>query len=976
MNQWVGIVALRDAPSAVAMPLHRMAAAIATAHRIRSYVLSGGREVRYADVREALRAIGRRYASADALGRSAAAFTAARFFADHTDAWRELPWWLQHDLGEELDRRRTGRRSTAPARPAPRRQPDSSPIPSPASRSPLPRKVARTHTSHLATTRTADRELDALDIVRPPLADPGEAFDAIELPAALTDWLETAGCSPADDPVRARWIRIATLHTSFVYERTTGPVSLVGPHLVPMLGSLGATWLDLLVLDTFVADPTIADEGEQSARLARTGPSTLASLGRWAARTGFVRRGRGEQLTDTAGVFEMVALQLIGALVLTGAQKPLLTLVEEHVRSAGSGDADASDPPGHQDWYTLLQQQPGARETEWEFTASGPQHSLSFSGTVRTPDGRSAVATGGSKKAARQAASREFLRIHLPEAMKQTPTTAAVPHGRVPPPLRYSGDEPGHAQAVDDLRAAFELTRAADPWLSQALIHRSWTYENPRASASSRQRSNTLLAHHGSHVARALMAYDRALEAAGRGLRPTAEEARISSVANTECRRLGAVLHLVPGMLIGAGERKNPLSDPSDGAAQAVLAVAWRHRGTRLLVRRPRVLHEWLVGMDDGFDPSTQLERLCSRFGITMESDFFVRGPDHGQERLCELTFTGSDRAVRWSGQALRGGKTQAKHQAAHEVLELLHAHAEGSRPAWSPQERELLGFLLRQQLIQAPSLSGKQQQRCVQGGELGLDLLATGDDAAFRDWAARTTDLTGALPSGAIDGLLRFYTGCLGLVRYGADSPLRNALREASVGCATPALAHAARAALRAAASTTDPGSTLRGVLGSWWTEPAEARRVLMQDEAGPQGAALLDGGEAAALRAVLDWTARAARSVDRAVAVDLSLDGGRPYLLMGIDGVDLPATCDALVSLLTEVVPSMRCTAADGGLLVHWRPAGATGQDAEKPGNPLAEAGLTALTQPLEVPRDLMPVRPGTDTLGTAGGADSTLA
>jgi dsRNA-specific ribonuclease len=546
--------------------------------------------------------------------------------------------------------------------------------------------------------------------------------------------------------------------------------------------------------------------------------------------------------------------------------------------------------------------------------------------------------------------------------MKQTPAAAAVPHGQVPPPLRYSGNEPGHARAVDDLRAAFELTRAADPWLSQALTHRSWTYENPRASASSRQRSNTLLAHHGSHVARALMAYDRALEAAGRGLRPTAEEARISSVANTECRRLGAVLRLVPGMLIGAGERKNRVSDPSDGAAQAVLAVAWRHRGTRLLVRRPRLLHEWLVGMDYGFDPSTQLERLCSRFGITLESDFFVRGPDHGQERLCELTLTGSQGAVRWSGQAVRGGKTQAKHQAAHEVLELVHAHAEGARPEWSPDERELLGFALRQQLMQAPSLSGKQQQRCVQGGELGLDLLATGDDAAFRDWAARTTDLTGALPTEAADGLLRFYTECLGLVRYGADSPLRTALREASVGCAPPVVAHAARSALRAAASATGPGATLRGVLGTWWTETAETHQVRMQDDAGPQGGVLLDGGEAAALRAVLDRAAQAARSVDRAIAVDLSLNGGRPYLLAGIDGVDLPATCDALLALVTEVVPSMRCTAADGGLLVHWRPAGARGQDVEKAGNPLAVAGLSALTKPLEVPRDLMPAHPET--------------
>ncbi|MFI8451551.1 hypothetical protein [Streptomyces erythrochromogenes] len=972
MNQWVGIVALRDAPSAVAVPLHRMAAAIAAANRIRSYVLSGGRKVRYSDVREALRAIGRRYASADTLGRSAEAFTAARFFADHTDAWRELPWWLQHDLGDELDRRRSGRRRSiipghAPAhtsaRPASRRQPAPPPAPAAVSRAPLPRKSAPTQASHhLASTFIVDRKLDVLDVIRPSLTDPGPAFDSIELPTALTDWLEKAGCPLAEDPVRDRWIRIATLHTSFVYEQATGPVSLVGPHLVPMLGSLGATWLDLLVLDTFAADPTISDEGAQSTRLARTGPSTLARLGRWAAHTGFVRRGRGEQLTDTAGVFETVALQFLGALLLTGAHRALLRLVEEQIPSTGTRGADESDAPGQYDWYTLLQRQPSARDMEWEFAASGPQHAVSYSGTVRTRDGRSAVATGGSKKEARQAASREFFRIHMPDVMKQTSTAAAVPHGQVRLPLRYSGNEPGHAQAVDDLRVAFELTRDADPWLSQALIHRSWAHENPRSTATSRQRSNTLLAHHGSHVAHALMAYDRALEAAGRGLRPTAEEARIGSVANTECRRLGAALRLVPGMLIGAGERKNDMSDPSDGAAQAVLATAWRCLGTRLLVRRPRVLHEWFAGMDYGLDPSTQLARLCDRFGITMAPDFLVRGPDHGQERLCELTFTGPDATARWTGQALRGGKTQAKHQACHEVLELLHEHAEGSRSTWSPHERELLRFLLRRQLIHAPSLSAKHQQRCVQGGELGLDALATGDDAAFRAWATRTTDLVGTLAPETSDGLLRFYIGCLGLVRYGSDSPLRTALREAAVECGPSATTHAAQATLRAAASTAKAGSALREVLGTWWTEPGEARRVRMQDEAGIHGGMLLGGGEAAALREVLDWTAQAAQSVDRAVAVDLSLDGGRPYLLLGIDGVDLPATSAVLLTLLAEVVPSMQCTAADGELLVHWRPPGA-GQGSQQNSNPIGVAGLTALATPLDVPRDLFPAHTETE-------------
>jgi hypothetical protein len=209
MNHWVGIVALRDAPSSVSIPLHRMATAIETAHRIRTYSLGMGRKVLHADLRDALRAVGRRYSLANDSARAAASFRAVRFFPDHTDAWRDLPWWLQQDLARELEASAPVQHSatSVPVRRPPRQQPTTA----------KPQLWAGTT---VPTTSVVQRVgLEPMDVVRPPLTDPGPPFDAIDLGAVLEADLGSVGLSLVDEPVHARWLRIATLHTSYVYER-------------------------------------------------------------------------------------------------------------------------------------------------------------------------------------------------------------------------------------------------------------------------------------------------------------------------------------------------------------------------------------------------------------------------------------------------------------------------------------------------------------------------------------------------------------------------------------------------------------------------------------------------------------------------------------------------------------------------------------------------------------------------------------
>lgn len=919
----------------------KMAKAIGEAVRLRRYSFGDGWAVPYSRIRAALRTIGRRYSSAREHGRTGEAFAAARLFAEHTDASRDLPEWLLQDLVRELKGPRTTEGSAAHELRAQSRQPRS--------------KVSEGSSDKPGTSSTVPQQTDAAvernvpvpRVDRPPLTDPGPTFDAVELSSALESALASAGLNLSDDPVRARWIRIATLHTSYIHEQRNGVDGMLSPHMVTMLGSLGGAWLDLLIADRLNTDPSVKDHGEQSSRLAEERAAVLQGLGSWASTVSFAHLGRSEQASKTASVAETMALQLAGALILTDSYGPLRTLISDLTGNA----LLRSGPPV--DWLTLLQEGPYGRRLEWTYISEGPDHDTTFTYTVQAEDGRKTSGAGRSKKLARQAAAHQLIRLHDPGLVSRALAAAAARSGEKATPRRYGISDAGHTRTVTDLRFLFGLPETADPWLAQALTHKSWAYEHHDVVNKARQASNAALGHVGSHAARALMAYERAREVAVRGLRPTAEDARIGSVSNEECHRLGAELYLATGMLIGRGERQNSTADHTGDAAQAVLAVAWQHLGTRLLTHRPRVLGDWLATMDHGLDPSTQLQQLCSRFAVQLDCEWLVRGPDHAEERLCELTLSyAKGVSARWAGAPTLGGKTAAKHQASREVLDLLHAHASGSPRVWTEEETELLRVILRRQIVEAPGLSAKEKLRCARGGELGLEYLAAGESAAFQTWAQRTQKLIGNLDQESVAELAQFYADCLTLMRYGPDSPLWSALQQAAAG-ASEAAGNAARAALRAAMA--EEPSDMRRVLGGWWGKAAEAVHVRMSDDTGPGGGLRLDAAEAVAFREILDWVAAAAKTAGRLMMVECTEDDGRLYVLLTVDGVDIPDICRGLLKLLVDVVPLMRCTAVDGRLLLHWGHLGL--ELLRSDATPLARAGFSALSRALPAQRYLSP-------------------
>jgi hypothetical protein len=86
--------------------------------------------------------------------------------------------------------------------------------------------------------------------------------------------------------------------------------------------------------------------------------------------------------------------------------------------------------------------------------------------------------------------------------------------------------------------------------------------------------------------------------------------------------------------------------------------------------------------------------------------------------------------------------------------------------------------------------------------------------------------------------------------------------------------------------------------------------------------------------------------------MSVELTIDTDRLYVLVGIDGVNVPKTCARLLPLLDEIVPSMGCTVAEDSLLFHWRQLDGSSDLDE---TVLGVAGLTALSEPLPVPADL---------------------
>ncbi|WP_326602234.1 hypothetical protein [Streptomyces sp. NBC_01800] len=523
-------------------------------------------------------------------------------------------------------------------------------------------------------------------------------------------------------------------------------------------------------------------------------------------------------------------------------------------------------------------------------------------------------------------------------------------------PLTYAQPGNRHRDAVSDLAATFELGRRADGLLAQALTHGSWVQENQAATAAARQRDNHLLAHHGSHVVDHLAAHVRVRQALAHGLTPDEDEARILTASDDDTARLGATLQLAEGLLTSRGESGQGRTAVSD-ATQAVVVAAWRVHGSRLLGRRPAVLDDWLSGLEHQHDPVTIFASMATTYGIDHEYTYDVSGPDHLKNFTATIGLRDArGRVHRWT-ERLPGtsGKPEAKKATGEAIVDILATPVNGVVDDLSAPERALLAFLLRAQLDGLGRPTERQRTRMLARGDLGTDLLTTGDTEAFLTWAERVRPLLRPGGTAVPDTLRELYRKVLDDTRTGPRSLLRRMAAAPGSDAASVVRRHAADAVQRALSSGPQAAS-VRDIVQDWWRDQAPATGVTVRDDMRQEVFRPLPV-HLGALDETLTWCGEAAEAADTRIDVELTIQDGTLHVLLGLDKVDAQAACEVFARLLSHTLPYTDCLVGDDHVLLRLH-----GELETVPLHPLATAGMDAyVSGPLDQRRPTEDVAAG---------------
>ncbi|MEU2291895.1 putative dsRNA-binding protein [Streptomyces bacillaris] len=947
MNRWVGIVSLRE--TAPPTPVHRIALAIEAARNRTSYQLAD-RTVPYARIRSALRMISQEYARHRDWGRYEYCVDLASDFFDGGLPPTGLPSWLTNELQNLLDGR-SGARPTGGrrAQAAPRRT-DSRPAhsrpastgrgrttPPEVSRSVQPARLDRHSTGQRPSSgpvrpySRAERRLDIHDVTYPALCEPPVSL----VGAYGQEVREIVGNTVsgwAAGPEVTAWLGLAAEHRSHLYE--SHHADQVTPHVLGLLDRLGATTLDVILLDAYTRWATPRKVGEQSSEHARRRAAANLALGAWATKHGLVRMGAGEAQQPARSVFEGVARQILGALSLCGEHEIARRLVASVWHDLDHPSSGAVTDP-----VTLAQTAFQKEGLTYDYNEEGPDHRKVFRAAVRTGTGRTAEGIGQSKKAARAAAAQALLDAYPQVTAAASPGLKATP-ANLPAASPRPYPQPGnrHRDAVSDLAAMFELGHRTHGLLAQALTHVSWVHENQEAATAARQRDNHLLAHHGSHVVDYLAAHVRVHRALAHGLTPDEDEARILTSSDDDTARLGAALQLTEGLLTSRGERGQGRTAVSD-AAQAVVAAAWRVHGPRLLGRRPAILDDWLSGLDHQHDPVTVLTAMASTYGIDHEYTYDVSGPDHLKSYTTTISLRDAQGRVHQWTEHLPGtpGKPEAKKATAEALLDILATPVNGVVDDLPASERDLLAFLLRAQLDGLGRPTERQRARILARGDLGTDLLTTGDTEAFLAWAERIRPLLGPDDTAVPDTLRELYRKVLDDTRIGPGSLLRRMAADTGSDAASVVRRNAADA-VRRALSSGPQAASVRDVVQDWWRDLAPATGVTVRDDMRQEAFRPLPV-HLGALDETLTWCGEAAEAAGSRIDVELTVQEGTLHVWLGLDKVNVRTSCDDFARLLSRTLPYTDCLVDDDHVLLRLH-----GDLETVPLFPLAAAGMDA--------------------------------
>lgn len=764
--------------------------------------------------------------------------------------------------------------------------------------------------SRTTGTRVTRPAIDIVAVNIPEIVDPGRALDDVPVSPDVIKALSGAGWKTVDT-LQERWLRLALMHSSYLYER--GGDIPVNAFVLRMLGTLGTYWCHLYALEEIRERDPLASAGEQSRAWAEYVGLVVEYLAVRLHVAEAMMLGRGEALTSGqpgrgAGARTAVTWQVLGVLSLLGGFEAVARLAREAYAAAIAQHAPAID------WVQVLSTRLGSALT-WTYEQSGPDHQTVFTAVARDNRGRAGTGSATAKSRARSAAAESFIRRYLPDAVPQKtrgrrPAVAAT---------RYSNAGARHEDAIAYLRRLFELPPAAAPLLTQALTHPSWVYEHQALAASANQRDYTALAHLGAAVADALIAYEQVTRVASSTLMPTEDEARVMAPAQGRLWDLFSDLQLESGLLVGPIPNDRALQSIGAGSMQALLGVAWKYQAERLLVRRPRPVHEWSKIPNGILDPSSTLQQMCSEFNISYSIEHMTRGPDHDRKFTCLIHFQDGPRVI-----VVRGpegaNKTEAKHLASAKALAAVDGTA-------GHQNRQLANFLLRKQITHCGSAD---PHRSLLRGWLGVAYITSADIPGFEKWAKDVEILTGPLDEEDLARIRAYYERCILLTRLDTLPRLRSTLSECAewvrnVKAAIDVRSDSRWLSFRAVVTTLhvitrEVGGSLRGTISDWYGSAIGSINVDLSSESLDDDQDDLTATQAAALRAMLDSATETIPQNGR-LRIAVYRQDNSVYVTITSPSVDLHPPLNALVRLLDDSVSYFTCVEIEHGWLVEAR-------------------------------------------------------
>gem|GEM_PF-4914297 len=705
--RWVGIIAMRDSPSLVPEPLHKMAQRLQKKAVDRPVRVDSGRSMPAAAMLRRLASVRARYAQQGNRARADECLRAENLLRRGSEP--PLRPWLRRELAKPATTpggaKSRSLRTTA-ERPRPQRP-----------------RVAAEH-----------RETGWGDSY--PVAPLSPWLPS--LPTTLREQFRSAGISLS--PEAEDWIRWALLHKSYLYESI--PDLTVSAGTLELLQILGRDWTRLALLELARDTRGEFSTNDEASKVLAQDAVARSAIGKWLLKSGAPLFGKGEASNVGAGsgsrAPEDVAMQVLGALALTSA-----STTAPRAALAAAGFAIQEPEP---DWQALVRKAAGTEPTV-SFASEGPDNARTFTATV-TAARLSAVGTGRSKVNARYAAHKAWVHMHSVGSIPAT--SSATRHAVTPTPFRVSS---AHQKTIEWSEVAFGARVPA--LFSQALTHRSWVHENKRLVAAASQRDYGVLATEGAEILRTLVHHHYVVRTLSTNVAVKPGEVIAPSVTDERTAELYDEVGLDQGVLRSSGLSSAPIELKSD-VVQALAGAAWRGTPGGLARRQFPELASWTQSFVARRDTTTALQEYGAVHGIQFAYDFETRGPDHGQEFRATVSIAGDAVA------ALQGdwasGKTRARHSASGRLLGLLSSE-DGK---FASDEAAIVRACVLAEL-RAADPEGQDVHRDLVVGRLGIDALVAGDFEGFERWGDRRAPALPTARQAVVERASSYYKAALG---------------------------------------------------------------------------------------------------------------------------------------------------------------------------------------------------------------------